>query len=696
VTTTDRNRLLDLLPAIYRLRDAEDGGGGAGRGTGSGPLEALLAVLAEQVAVVEDSVDALYADQFIETCADWVVPYLGDLVGVRALHEVAPSVSGARAEVAHTIGYRRRKGTAAMLAQLARDVTGWPAHVVEYFELLGATQYLRHLRPGRGGTARIGPGPGPRPRSADAAAFDPSAHTVDTRTTIDGGRYNIPTVGIFLWRLAAYPLEQVTAREVAPGCYTVHPFGIDTPLFNQPRPEAPDGPLRVPAPLARRALHEEVEGLRQAAVDRVAPAPAAYFADPPVLTVYLDGAAEPVPADEIVICDLSGPMPWRRPASRRRTVAKVDAGAGTYSPIRVAADPVLGRLTFPTDAVPTRVEVSAAYGFGADIGGGPYDRTASVPPEFTGAIDWQRGVGPGAPLAEAVDAWNAWAAAHPGATGVVAVLDNGSYPVGDRPITVPPGSRLLLIAAGQPELGGQLVPVGRRPHLRGDLRVVGGGALALNGLLIEGTVAVLDGTLQRLELAHCTVSPDTGGVSVREPNPGLAVDLRACLTGPIHLDASVSALTIQDSVIASGPARTAVAAPGAALDLLCSTVFGTTQVRTIEAGNAIFTGTVTARLRQIGCVRFSYLPGTSRVPRRYRCVTDDPATTVVFTSTRYGDPGYAQLASRCPAAIGTGADDGAEMGAFHDLFQPQRLANLQLRLEEYLRFGLTAGVHLAS
>jgi hypothetical protein len=32
------------------------------------------------------------------------------------------------------------------------------------------------------------------------------------------------------------------------------------------------------------------------------------------------------------------------------------------------------------------------------------------------------------------------------------------------------------------------------------------------------------------------------------------------------------------------------------------------------------------------------------------------------------------------------------MGAFHDLYQPQRERNLRVRLDEYLRFGLEAGV----
>jgi len=36
------------------------------------------------------------------------------------------------------------------------------------------------------------------------------------------------------------------------------------------------------------------------------------------------------------------------------------------------------------------------------------------------------------------------------------------------------------------------------------------------------------------------------------------------------------------------------------------------------------------------------------------------------------------------------------MGVFSMLQQPQRLANLRVALEEYLRFGLEAGIFLAS
>jgi hypothetical protein len=79
---------------------------------------------------------------------------------------------------------------------------------------------------------------------------------------------------------------------------------------------------------------------------------------------------------------------------------------------------------------------------------------------------------------------------------------------------------------------------------------------------------------------------------------------------------------------------------------------------------------------------------------------DDPARresirsrlTPSFTSVRYGHPAYAQLGLGCAEEISTGAEDGSEMGAFGSLQQPRREANLRLRLEEYLPFGLEAGL----
>jgi hypothetical protein len=103
-------RLYDLLPEIYRVRDAE---GREDLPEGGLPLRALLSVLAREVAVVEEDLAQLYDDLFVETCAGWVVPYVGDLVGVGGLHELEDAASR-RAQVANTVAYRRRKGTAAI------------------------------------------------------------------------------------------------------------------------------------------------------------------------------------------------------------------------------------------------------------------------------------------------------------------------------------------------------------------------------------------------------------------------------------------------------------------------------------------------------------------------------------------------------------------------------------------------------
>jgi hypothetical protein len=724
----DANRIYELLPAIYRIRDAEQGE----------PLRALLSVIADQIAVLEEDLEQLYDDQFIETCADWAVPYIGDLIGYRALHGVTPRVSSPRAEVANTIAFRRRKGTAAMLEQLARDVTGWPARVVEFFELLGWTQYMNHLRvnPPRGGTLNL--------RDAEACerityalgAFDPTAHTVDVRRIASGrGRYNIPNIGLFLWRLQAYPITRGDARQAEPGHYTFNPVGLDVPLFNQPQTETAITHLaeeiNVPALLRRRPLHDELEARRQALADNQTPR-ALYFGDQPVLEIFLNGETTPVRPEEILICDLSD---WRiPPASKDYT--RADGSVFTQT-IRVAADPVLGRMTFPPVTEVTQVQVNYAYGFSDDLGGGPYDRTESISAALDRDVDWQVGVSKELQpppdkvfntLAEAVSEWNEKA---PGTFGVIAILDSRTYEenlIGDNKIFIPEGSRLLIVAAGWPDLTtpGRLAPEDLRPHLLGSLSVCGTaeganpGDLILDGLLIEGTLSVLVGNLGGLRMAHCTLAPGKGSLMVNasmdteKQNSRLSITLDHSICGPLILPDTVSKVRIVDSIV-DATAEDAVAyaappdrlGPGAPLRIERSTIIGKVNTAEMElVSNSIMLARladdddwetpINSERRQEGCVRFSFLPLDSRTPRRHRCQpeSEDDAARVrpQFTSLRYGDPGYGQLSRRCAVEIRQGADDEAEMGAFHDLFQPQRETNLRVRLDEYLRFGLEAGI----
>ena len=64
----------------------------------------------------------------------------------------------------------------------------------------------------------------------------------------------------------------------------------------------------------------------------------------------------------------------------------------------------------------------------------------------------------------------------------------------------------------------------------------------------------------------------------------------------------------------------------------------------------------------------------------------------MFTSTRYGSPAYAQLDIGCSPLIRRAASNGSEMGAFNSLEQAQRQDNISQMLDEYLPFGLEAGV----
>jgi len=201
------------------------------------------------------------------------------------------------------------------------------------------------------------------------------------------------------------------------------------------------------------------------------------------------------------------------------------------------------------------------------------------------------------------------------------------------------------------------------------------------------------------------------GASVGTLDDRLVVLPGASATPPIFRAAPSDGTTFQELGLQS--ARPAIAAddagdqPGPPASLMRTTVLGPVHVRELTlASEVIFTAPVLADRRQAGCVRFSYLPAGSETPRRFRCQPDlalqdltDPAArantrirlTPSFTSTTYGDPGYGQLSLLTADEIRTGAEDGSEMGAFSFLKQPQREANLQASLTEYLRFGLEAG-----
>ena len=366
MSSPNADRLYDLLPAVHRLRDADRGY----------PLRALLQVISEQVNIVDADIAQLYENWFVETCQDWVVPYIGDLVGYTPLYDIGePSgVQKARAqareriliprrEVANTVRFRRRKGTVAILEDLANAVAGWPARAVEFYRLLSFTQNINYLRLDRGRTVDV--------RDGDAlddlgSAFEEIAHIVDVRC-IGACHfpefYNIPSVGVFVWRLKTYSVTEAPAyceEQQSPNCFVFSVLGNDTPLYNRPQSTSahPPGKLNLPTPITRRGL-EYFESSE--AIETVTSGLPYYYGDGKSFEIWTGSPRKLVDPASIVVADLTD---W------------------TYRPLpgQVAVDPILGRIAFPpTQTRRQGVWVSYNYAFSADISGGEYQRELSQP-----------------------------------------------------------------------------------------------------------------------------------------------------------------------------------------------------------------------------------------------------------------------------------------------------------------------------
>jgi hypothetical protein len=719
-TNQNPDRLYDLIPAVYRMRDAAQGY----------PLQGLLRVIAEQVSVVESDISGLYENWFIETCADWVIPYIGALVGYTPVASSPVTVTGARGqererimiprrEVANTIRFRRRKGTLNLLVDLAEAVADWPAVAVEFYRRLAVTQNINHLQMARGRAAEL--------RDGDAllalnGPFDEMAHVVDVRrpnSIHSRGAANIPSVGVFIWRRRAYTITHSPAycyEEASPNCFLFSPLGHDQPLFVNPNvaAAAAGADLAVPRPITRRGFErreiDEATGAQSSGVPF-------YYGPGVSLCLFTGSALAPVPATKIVPADLSD---W------------------SYRPLpdTYAVDPQLGRILLPpaTGRRPP-LWVSYSYGFSADMGGGEYDRTLSQPPEAT----FYR-VGRGATYSRIADALTAWQQQAP-ADAVIEIVDSNVYA---EPISLnlTKGQTLELRAAN-----------GARPVLRmlgwqtaapDDLVISGdaGSWCVLDGLAITGRGVQVNSEISGVAIRHCTLVPgwglDCDCSPTRPSEPSLevigspqCVTIEHSIVGAIHVErnevtADPLILRISDSIVdATDVERVALGTLGklcayAALTLERCTVFGQVQTHVIElASNSIVLGHVMVCRRQSGCMRFCYLPPGSRTPRRYECqpdlvelVIENEATSVgltqsqrtaliaaarlrvepKFNATRYGRPQYCQLSAACAIEITNGADDQSEMGVFHDLYQPQRTANLRQRLNEYTPAETDVGI----
>lgn len=714
-------RLYSLLPAVYRLRDREAGQ----------PLRALLGIFEEERLRVEADIHRLYDNWFIETCDEWVIPYLGDLVGQRLSAQL-----NQRAHVANALRYRRRKGTLSALSALARDITGWPARAVEYFQLVATSQHVNSERP----TQIVIPDLRQmRELGRLGGPFESITHCIDVR---ESGRYGPTRVGLFLWRQPCCYLDAVVAKknDLQAGGYWLNPLGFDQGIWGPGSQDAASDFLEtcevtetsVPQPVRRRPLHDALEDHRCALQEGRTPKNP-YFGSRPLwrIAIVKDAGTAEVPPEQVLVADLSD---WQTPPPDTL--------------LSVAVDPELGRLTLADPSGVKQVLVSYYTVGTGDIGSSSDDCSDSQAVSDAAASCFT--LSAGASLTDRSAQWT-----NSGHV-ILDIADSQTYAL-SQSLKIPSGATVELRAANR-----------QRPLLRVSpgcqIELGEGSALTMSGLVIEGELSFVpcaspSAPTASLAFEHCTLIPrgwvqnvteeaelerrlearcrfgESAGSSVAEPQSdassrqeggseagatsaptepqpcirvadgfaAFAVSLKSCISGPLVLPA-------QSRVCATESVLDAMRTNLAALSVDCAslqyvTVLGQTQVAThLDASESIFYEKIEA---SAGSLRFCYVPADSKVgsATASNCQpalaladaganADDVKARVRpwFRSLRYGMPGYAQLHRGCASELRHGSSSGSELGVFHRLQHVQREEDLLASQAESLRFGLTSNL----
>ncbi|MGO9152923.1 hypothetical protein [Mycobacterium sp.] len=538
------DKLWSLVPAAYRAADSETL-------DGDGPLRELLNRIGASMAVVRRSIDRLWEDQSIETCDSWVIPYIAQLLATNLVP--AMDERGQRLDVANTIYYRRRKGTVALLEQLAHDVTGYETRVIEFFRRLARNRHNLDPAIGR-------PASGPDPTAAltlqrleqltglltgtpaggwadlriplgaalTGTAFDEYAHRLDVRYGKGNlGWYGIPKIGFFLWRTVSVAVDRASPVPVTncPGHFAVDPTGRQIPLFTAAARGPNDyGDNWLPVPVWQLPMP-----LTDALWEAITAAPGpTHYPDPNAITLW--GASLSVSA----------------------------ADSGDIVPVgQVQVWPEVGRFHMVAGA-PAEVEVGYHYGLFSLIGAGPYDRRqlgvtvpADPPPVTT------------IPGGSANELTNAIATL--GSSGTIVIRDG-----------------LTVTGVGNPPVGVTDVTIRADDEKRAVIRTAAGtewvftgdnATLRLEGLLLSGADLVLRGSYTDVELSCCTLDPGTSG-SLRSPATtwDVSADRRDLSPVTVWVEGTVQSLTVDRCI--TGPIRTRAAG----------------VIETLTVGNSILQG----------------------------------------------------------------------------------------------------------
>jgi hypothetical protein len=654
-----KERLYNLLPGIYRQRDTKNGYA----------LRAFMNLLEKEMEGVKEDIEGLYDDWFVDTCDDWILPYIGRLFGIDE-----STVTGMRGRVANAIRHRRRKGTRPVLESAAYDAGGCHAMVVEFAERVAMTNSIASDEIGRKSTFDF------RDQKAlkrFGSPFDEGARTADIRSISSSlpikGRYNLNAAGVFLWRLQSREFScNAAIHPDGEGRFFFDPTGADFPLFNKAEKKSDLAMgaeiFDLPVMLNRNIIAEDLQIYEEEYKDipeSHAPGNSLYYGPEKAFGIFVK--KEAVSPRRLISADLGE---WSENVFSR--VFNQDGKD-------IAVDVERGRILFADKSLKGEVSVFFHYGFSADIGGGTYDRretlTTYLAEEFyaeaSGNPDENR-----LTLSKALELWRVACekSGEKPLKGIIRIMDNHFYE-GDIPVHLPAGCRLAIEAAD-----------GKRPCI-GRIKISepserkGEGELILNGLRIGGLVLLKSGL--SLKILHCTIMPFNFAsqkvIAADKDARDISMKLSRCITASLNVSPeTVISVNIEDSIIDGGKEEYAISSAkswGPVAIIKRTTIFGKTSVKELTASETIFTEKVSVEHRQIGHVRYCYIPPESSVPVRYKCKSgskeSDPHRPD-FVSIKYGNPAYAQLEQSCPDTITKGAEQGLEIGVFNHLHMPER------------------------
>ena len=653
-------------------------------------LDALLAAVDEQQQLLAADIEQLWEDAFIESCAEWAVPYIGALLGLPTDAE--------RLEVAFTIALRRRKGTPAALEDFAEILTGLTARIVEGWQVTAWAQCLGHPPPSRVASLDLEAGA----RFRVGTPFEPVR-----RSWTPSGRFSPATATAIVWPWSARTFHAVEAAPLPEvRRFALHPLGLEAPPYLKPRAGVTAaGELRVrtgdelDAPA--RATYRVVQAL--AAEGQITYGPNWTVSDEHPLAA-LPEASRPALL-QLTLDDV--PVPW--------------------SALRFGSLPPGGPAPAPPTA--TQVVIDLARGhveLGASLSGTPRSTWHRPVPGGLGALAAEADGDPAARVVVRVnrtlpvggeivhDLAAAFTLGEALSTGLDPVDSSPEHP--DVEIRLETSDRL---AAPPPQSFTPTLPRWRvvatrtsTPTIDGALALgLDGGCLTLEGFFLTGDL-LLGKKLDGVDLRHITMSPASGAkLRIQDGAWVLALSASRCILGPIRAELGARALTLADSVVDGLGARLRVCGddPGGAqtaavgrrtrfdpvLEANGVTFAGPVQAEAIDAVDCLFLNGLEVVQQQEGCLRHCYvapdLGGLSSLPTAYRCLTSPPPT---FASVGLEAAGYYALDLESDHPLLSAASDGGEVGAYHHLRRAARLERLEARLHEFVPLGVRPRLEL--